>query len=249
MVAHIRCATHGVVSLENVHPFCRELWGLQWCFAHNGEVPEFSHQSWGNHVLLGNAQADNLSYHAVGDTDSEAVFCAILNALKAEFHDLPTLPELHGALERLCEEIIDGHDDETIFNFLLSCGENILVAYSWPGRKSGSKVWNGLFYILRQPPFTTAKLVDEDYSIDFSKTNTPDNRIAVITTKPLTNEEGWTELRRGDLLVFANGIPHSTSRDLEKIEQQGFGLTSRCFHKSHMAKVTYKQRCILRSSG
>ena len=33
-------------------------------------------------------------YHPIGDTDSEAVFCAILNALRAEFNELPTLPVL-----------------------------------------------------------------------------------------------------------------------------------------------------------
>ena len=33
----------------------------------------------------------DIHYRPVGDTDSEAVFCAILNALKAEFDTLPTL--------------------------------------------------------------------------------------------------------------------------------------------------------------
>ena len=32
MMAHIRYATQGEVSLENVHPFSRELWGIQWTF-------------------------------------------------------------------------------------------------------------------------------------------------------------------------------------------------------------------------
>ena len=95
----------------------------------------------------------------------------------------------------LCNEIIAGHDDETIFNFLLGCGQYTLFAYSWPGRRPGSKVWNGLYYIVREPPFTTAKLIDVDYSIDFAKVTTPTDRVAVITTKPLTNEEGWKEMQ------------------------------------------------------
>ena len=36
MVSHIRYATRGAVRLENVHPFQREMWGISWCFAHNG---------------------------------------------------------------------------------------------------------------------------------------------------------------------------------------------------------------------
>jgi len=44
MISHIRYATEGVVALENVHPFTREMWGIQWCFAHNGDVPIYSSQ-------------------------------------------------------------------------------------------------------------------------------------------------------------------------------------------------------------
>lgn len=42
MLSHIRFATRGKVELSNVHPFQRELWGIVWCFAHNGDVPVFS---------------------------------------------------------------------------------------------------------------------------------------------------------------------------------------------------------------
>ena len=45
MMAHIRYATQGAVSLENVHPFQRELWGIHWSFAHNGEVPKFTNKN------------------------------------------------------------------------------------------------------------------------------------------------------------------------------------------------------------
>ena len=39
MISHIRYATRGgVVNLDNVHPFQREMWGIHWCFAHNGDV-------------------------------------------------------------------------------------------------------------------------------------------------------------------------------------------------------------------
>ena len=39
MIAHIRYATLGDVSVENVHPFQRELFGVDFVFAHNGDVP------------------------------------------------------------------------------------------------------------------------------------------------------------------------------------------------------------------
>ena len=123
-MAHIRYATAGGVSLCNVHPFQRELWGIQWVFSHNGQVPKFDDSTeQKDQPLLGKTREDDIQFNPVGDTDSEAVFCAILNALRAEFDELPTLPVLHRFLTKLCDEIIRGDEDSTIFNFLLGCGQ------------------------------------------------------------------------------------------------------------------------------
>ena len=92
------------------------MWGIQWCFSHNGEVPKYSNKDPKEYPLLGDG--NTVYYHAVGDTDSEAVFCAILNALRNEFQTLPTLPVLYQTLQRLCSEIITGDEQTTIFNFL-----------------------------------------------------------------------------------------------------------------------------------
>jgi glutamine amidotransferase len=164
----------------------------------------------------------------VGDTDSEAVFCAILNALNAEFSELPPFEVLHETIRRLCDEISNG-EPHTIFNFLLACGEYTTFAYSWPGSRPGSDVWNGLWYIVREPPFSSAKLIDVDYSIEFAKVNTPADRIAVITTKPLTNEEGWKEFKRGELLMFDRGIPYSAPSCVDMVEREKKGICSKTF--------------------
>ena len=220
------------MSLENVHPFSRELWGIHWSFCHNGEVPTFcNNAAQEEQPRLGKTTERDISYRPIGDTDSEAVFCAILNALKCEFGDvLPSLSVLHCFLRKICNEIIEGHTEDTIFNFLLGCGQYTQFAYSWPGRRPGSKVWNGLHYIVREPPFSTAKLVDDDYTIDFAAVNTePTDRVAVITTKPLTCEKGWQEFKRGELLMFDKGLPYSTAERCETVERQGRGLYSKCF--------------------
>lgn len=57
VIAHIRKATQGVISLENCHPFVRELWGRYWVFAHNGNLEDF-------HPHL------HRQFQPVGDTDS-----------------------------------------------------------------------------------------------------------------------------------------------------------------------------------
>jgi predicted glutamine amidotransferase len=239
MMAHIRYATAGGVSLCNVHPFSRELWGIQWSFSHNGQVPKFDDSTeQKDQPLLGKTREDDIQFNPVGDTDSEAVFCAILNALRAEFAELPTLPVLHRFLTKLCDEIIAGDEDTTIFNFLLGCGQYTMFAYSWPGRRPGSEVWNGLYYIVREPPFSTAQLMDCDYSIDFSQVTTSEDRVAVITTKPLTDEEGWKEVKRGELLLFDQGRPYKTPTCCESVERQGRGLYSTAFLRRRCNSVT-----------
>ena len=199
--------------------------------------------------LLGNTTPADVIYHPVGDTDSEAVFCAILNALNVEFpNGLPTLPVLHEFLSVLCNEIIAEHPESTIFNFLLGCGQHTLFAYSWPGQRHGSQVWNGLYYIIREPPFSTAKLLDTDYEIDFRRVTTPADRVAVITTKPLTEESGWTEFQRNELIMFNRGVAYHTPEGCEVVEQQGCGLyskivTSKCGSRSPNWGSRSSSRC------
>lgn len=168
-------------------PFQREMWGIQWTFAHNGEVPKFTlPKNPQEEVCCGTAQVPMLGrcteamYHPVGDTDSEAVFCAMLNALRAEFTTLPTLPVLYEAIQKLCCEIVRGHEKSTIFNFLLGCGQYTMFAFSWPGSREGSTVWNGLHYLVRYPPFQKALLKDVDYAVDFNETNDENDRVAII---------------------------------------------------------------------
>jgi glutamine amidotransferase len=60
---------------------------------------------------------------------------------------------------------------------------------------------------VRQYPFLTAELSDEDVSVDFSEVTTPDDRVAIIVTQPLTTNEQWTAFAPGELKVFLDGIP------------------------------------------
>lgn len=71
VIGHIRQANVGKVCLANTHPFVREMWGRNWCFAHNGQLGEFKGQA--------------SFYRPVGDTDSEAAFCDLLNRIRSSF--------------------------------------------------------------------------------------------------------------------------------------------------------------------
>lgn len=178
VIAHIRKATQGGVALENTHPFIRELWGRYWIFAHNGTLEEFSPKLEG-------------VYRPVGTTDSERAFCYLLEALRRRFP--LEQPALEGCFAAVCEltREIAGHGR---FNFLLSNGEYLIAHCT-----------DNLCYILRQAPFAQAHLIDDDVTVDFNALTTPEDRVAVIATTPLTDNEQWTRIAPDEVLAFRHG--------------------------------------------
>jgi predicted glutamine amidotransferase len=179
VIAHIRKATQGRVALENCHPFVRELWGRYWVFAHNGDLKEFA-------PLLDGV------YRPVGNTDSEWAFCYLLQELRRQFGDTPpSQSALAGALQQLCSTIAS-HGP---FNMMLSDGSALFTHCS-----------TNLYYIIRQYPFATATLSDEDMDVDFSQVTTPNDRVAIIVTAPLTTNETWTQFAPGELKMFVDGM-------------------------------------------
>jgi predicted glutamine amidotransferase len=182
VIAHIRKATKGEVALVNTHPFVRELWGRYWIFAHNGDLENFSPET-----------CD--PYRPVGTTDSEAAFCLMLRELRARFPEgEPPLAELQAALR----ELSAGLSAHGTFNYMLSNGEYLFAHCS-----------TRLAYIVREAPFTVAHLKDQDVAVDFSEVTTPDDRVVVIATEPLTDNEAWTSFAPGELIVFHHGAPLS----------------------------------------
>lgn len=90
--------------------------------------------------------------------------------------------------------------------------------------RPGSNVWNGLHYTIREAPFSTAQLRDLDVTVDFSTVTCPNDRVAVIATKPLTQNEAWIEMKRGELMLFDEGLPYHTAQECWNVEQRGHGL-------------------------
>ncbi|HEY5960982.1 MAG TPA: class II glutamine amidotransferase [Polyangiaceae bacterium] len=180
VVAHIRRATQGAVALENCHPFQREMWGRPWVFAHNGDLPGFRHQG-------------NDGFQPVGTTDSEAAFCTILNHLHRSFPGaMPGIAELHRVLAQITHEL----NAVGPLNYLLSNGQFLIAHCS-----------TQLHYVVRQSPFRKAHLIDGDVTVDFQRLTQPTDRVAIIATLPLTDDEVWLPLPTGSLVVFADGMP------------------------------------------
>ncbi|QJD99366.1 class II glutamine amidotransferase [Massilia forsythiae] len=182
VIAHIRKATQGQVTLENCHPFVREMWGRYWVFAHNGDLKDF------DPVFDG-------PFRPVGTTDSERAFCFLLQQLRERFGDHPpAMPALRAAIADLVA-VVARHGT---FNMMLSDGTALFAHCS-----------TKLCYVVRQYPFAAACLADEDLSVDFSQVTTPDDRVAIIVTTPLTTNEAWTEFAPGELKVFVDGWPQA----------------------------------------
>jgi glutamine amidotransferase len=179
VIAHIRKATQGTVALENTHPFMRELWGRYWIFAHNGNLADYAPPLDGSCL-------------PVGQTDSERAFCHLLQELRAAFPGgAPDRRTLRAALEDFAAATrLHGP-----FNFILSNGDCLFAHRS-----------TELYYIERKAPFALAHLKDQDVAVDFSAVTTPNDRVAIIATQPLTDNEIWLPLPAGRLTMFADGV-------------------------------------------
>ncbi|OTG89100.1 class II glutamine amidotransferase [Acinetobacter sp. ANC 3813] len=180
VIAHIRKATQGKINLENSHPFSRELWGRQWIFAHNGDLHDFYPDLAGH-------------FTPVGNTDSERAFCYLLEQLVKRFgYTEPSLDEVFDVLLEISPQIAE----HGTFNFCLSNGQ-ALFTYAI----------TKLHWLVREYPFQPAQLIDLDVEVDFSELTTPEDRVAVITTEPLTQNEVWTAYEPGEMILFQDGRP------------------------------------------
>ncbi len=179
VIAHIRKATQGRVALENSHPFTRELWGRHWVFAHNGDLKDHRPGLHG-------------TFRPVGDTDSEHAFCWLMQELAKSHAGVPPIDELTCTLRELLPQL---HAHGT-FNMLLSNGQALWAHCS-----------THLWWVSRTWPFGAPTLCDEDVCVDFSHHTTPDDRVALVATEPLTRDEPWVALQPGQVMTFAQGLP------------------------------------------
>lgn len=176
VIGHVRQANVGKVCLANTHPFVRELWGRNWCFAHNGQLANFA-------PVPG-------FYRPVGETDSEAAFCDLLNRIRAAYPEPVQEEYLVPILVQACA----GYRRLGVFNGLLSDGDWLFTFCS-----------TKLVHITRRAPFGPARLKDVDVIVDFQAETTPDDVVTVIATEPLTENETWHRHEPGRWVLWRGG--------------------------------------------
>lgn len=179
VVAHIRKATRGDVRLDNCHPFRRAWAGRTWSFAHNGTLDGF------DPPLPRDLQPR-------GTTDSERAFCNLMAVLRRRV----SAPDSRRwtVMAPLLQEWARRVQDHGSFNFLFTDGQVLYAHCS-----------TQLHLLHRQHPFSRVTLCDEEMSLDLSEDNGPEDRMALVATRPLTVDEPWVAMQPGELAVMEQG--------------------------------------------
>lgn len=175
-LCHIRQANVGEVCLANTHPFIREMWGRNWVFAHNGQINGFTSEAG--------------LYEPIGDTDSESIFCDLMNHIRSNLSREASPAQIAESLVELAKN----YAAQGVFNCLLSNGDWLFTFCS-----------TKLASITRRAPFGPACLNDADVTIDFSAETTPNDVVSVITTEPLTSDEAWDVYQPGEWRLWQGG--------------------------------------------
>lgn len=189
-IAHVRYATAGSPSFANTHPFTRELGGQRHVFAHNGSLSDI----WQQMPLTTDR------YRPVGETDSEHLFCLLLEQLTPAWLQAGGRPPLQQRLELIAQFAERARQLGSV-NFLYSDGETLFVhahqrrweeagGISEP-RPPGLSLWTS-----DQAALSTRGLHVASGDADVS--------ITAVASVPVT-DDGWQPLAEGTVLALAGG--------------------------------------------
>jgi len=185
-VLHIRHATWGQLSDANTQPFART-WGRRdWVMAHAGS--------------LDRKPADVAGpFEPVGSTDTEAIFCGLLNRfVERSWRNLAEV-ELDVLVGWLAELNEVGE-----LSICLTDGRDLLVHAD----RRGVPLWIGEL----APPYEKIAFGDHDLEIDLTRRGAKSRKGVIVCTEQLTPRPGdaaravkWRQLDHGRLLVIREG--------------------------------------------
>ena len=185
VVAHIRRATQGEVSLRNTQPFMRELGGRMHVFAHNGRLPGIERRFAGAYRR----------FRPVGSTNSEVAFCVLLDRLARLWDEgTPARAARVQQVARIAEELRELGPA----NFLYTDGEMTVAHGHQRTQPDGSIAPPGLWTLERRCA------VDADALEMAGVTLGHQQKVALLASVPLT-DEAWRPLQEGEIVVAADG--------------------------------------------
>ena len=195
-LAHIRKASRGVVSYSNSHPFSREVMGREFSFAHNGTVRSIRSFKLGQHKPVGN-------------TDSEHLFCFILNFIEQRGIGAWTeedLFEFWKFLISINRWPTKAQTKPDKLNILLTDGETLIAYTDYYGQGTLHRL---MLRVNGEVSSGGRKLSA------CSQTEVNDEEsIGIIATMPVSGDKLWVSMEPGELCALRNGVVvFSTGKD------------------------------------
>lgn len=192
VLAHIRHATQGEVSLRNTQPFVRELGRRVHAFAHNGSLRGIERR------LTGGRDR----FRPVGTSDSEFAFCVLMDRMSRLYSatDTPSQAARTGVVTELAAALRALGPA----NFLYTDGELLFAHGHRRTQNDGTIAPPGLTMLTR------ACAVDPD-ALSAARVGLPDAQaVTLLASVPLTGES-WRPLAEGEIAVASAGDPTATS--------------------------------------
>lgn len=188
-ISHIRHATRGAVTLANTQPFVRQLGGHSHVFAHNGDLPGIERST-------GLAPG---AFQALGQTDSEQAFCALLARLAPLWSAAqpPTLAQRLAVLAEYAAELRALGPA----NFLYTDGDALFAhGHRRLQPASGRTEPPGLWCLQRNcPDEPSARAAQAAVTVGKAARS-----VVLLASVPLS-DEAWRPLNEGELLVLRMG--------------------------------------------
>lgn len=187
VVAHIRHATQGAISLANTQPFQRELDGRIHVFAHNGNLnarsPAFS---------------EPRRFQPIGETDSELAFCLLLERLARARKDQQS-PEQGIDLEIFAEFAREMRERGPA-NLILASGGELLIHADRRIQDTGKIEAPGLWLLQR-----ACSLAPPSHFAGGGVSVTGEAPSVLLVASVPLSAEAWQPLPRGTVLVAKAG--------------------------------------------
>lgn len=190
VVAHVRKATQGELTVFNCHPF---QYG-RWVFAHNGDIPNFSEK---REALLQEI-SPALRRFILGDTDSEVLFFLILTqlaaqkALASDYSAHDALSAVHAGT-RIVREVCDVPNKyEALLTLVLTNGETMVA------HQGGKNLYRST-YKQRCPDRAQCPSFVRECE---SPTTTGFVNHFVVSSEPLQGDNVWEPMGKDELLAI-----------------------------------------------
>jgi predicted glutamine amidotransferase len=187
IIGHVRKASRGAVRFSNSHPFSRELGGVQYVLAHNGTIRGSRRLSLGR-------------FTPVGSTDSERLFCSLLDHIDKDGIRSWSEKNLFGLRDFLLTTNRRPTRDEAKpnkINLLLSDGTTLICYNDSFGR--------GTLHRLMIPFCETLHVGNTLSDQANGDDRIPKRSLVVLATRPLDNDPGWVAMQSGELCALRDG--------------------------------------------